>query len=83
MDKMVLGKLELNILPSPWKTVVSRRNADSILRLWNMQEGGMAGEPFEGQDVVTRYFNLPLDVLEIASGSEDGTARLWIPDTDS
>jgi hypothetical protein len=43
----------------------------------------MVGEPFEGQDVVMRCFNSPLDVREIASGSEDGTARLWIPDTDS
>ncbi|KIK42931.1 hypothetical protein CY34DRAFT_82644 [Suillus luteus UH-Slu-Lm8-n1] len=41
----------------------------------------MIGEPWVGHDVAVRCLDWSPNVLEIASGSEDGTIRRWNPDT--
>ncbi|KAG2741890.1 WD40 repeat-like protein, partial [Suillus brevipes Sb2] len=65
---------------SPDETMVVCGNADGRLRLWNIKEGSMIGEPWEGHDVGVMC--LDWSPKEIASGSEDGTIRRWNPDTE-
>ncbi|KAG2741897.1 WD40 repeat-like protein [Suillus brevipes Sb2] len=64
---------------SPDETMVVCGNADGRLRLWNIKEGSMIGEPWEGHDV--GVVCLDWSPKEIASGSQDGTIRRWNPDT--
>ncbi|KIK42299.1 hypothetical protein CY34DRAFT_153406 [Suillus luteus UH-Slu-Lm8-n1] len=66
---------------SPDETMVVCGSADERLRLWNIKEGSMIGEPWEGHDDPVRCLDWSPDALEIASGSEDGTIRRWNPDT--
>jgi WD40 repeat protein len=63
-------------------TIVVSGSVDGRIRLWNIKEGSMIGEPWEGHTAAVRCLDWsPIDALEIASGSEDGTVRRWNPDT--
>ncbi|KAG2745129.1 WD40 repeat-like protein, partial [Suillus brevipes Sb2] len=64
-------------------TTIVSGSADGRLRLWNIKEGSMIDNPWEGHDVnaPVRCLDWSPDALEIASGSQDGTIRRWNPDT--
>jgi WD40 repeat protein len=64
---------------SPDETMVVCGSADDRLRLWNIKEGSMIGEPWEGHDAGVMC--LDWSPKEIASGSQDGTIRRWNPET--
>ncbi|KAG2742134.1 WD40 repeat-like protein [Suillus brevipes Sb2] len=70
-----------SIAVSPDETMVVCGSADGRLRLWNIKEGSMVGEPWEGHDAAVRCLHWSPDALEIASGSQDGTIRRWNPNT--
>ncbi|KAG2060024.1 WD40 repeat-like protein [Suillus hirtellus] len=61
------------------ETMVVCGNVDGTLRLWNIEEGSMVGEPWQGHDDTVRCLDWSSDGLEIASGSQDGTIRRWSP----
>ncbi|KIK40564.1 hypothetical protein CY34DRAFT_87104 [Suillus luteus UH-Slu-Lm8-n1] len=62
-------------------TTVVSGSVDGRLRLWNVKEGSMIGDPWVGHNAPVRCLDWSPDALEIASGSEDGTIRRWNPDT--
>jgi WD40 repeat protein len=64
---------------SPDETMVVYGGVDSRLRLWNIKEGSMIGEPWEGHD--DEVICLDWSPKEIASGSQDGTIRRWNPES--
>ncbi|KAG2060053.1 WD40 repeat-like protein [Suillus hirtellus] len=68
---------------SPYETMVVCGSGDGRLRLWNIKEGSMIGDPWEGHRINTpvRCLDWSRNSLEIASGSQDGTIRRWNPDT--
>jgi WD40 repeat protein len=66
---------------SPDKTLVVSGGADGRLRLWNVKEGSIVGDPWEGHNKAVRRLDWSPNGLEIASGSEDGTIRRWNPPT--
>jgi WD40 repeat protein len=66
---------------SPDETMVVCGGVDGRLRLWNIKEGSMIGEPWEGHDAAVSCLDWSPNALEIASGSEDGTIRRWNSDT--
>ncbi|KAG2059749.1 hypothetical protein BDR06DRAFT_967751 [Suillus hirtellus] len=55
------------------ETMVICGSTDSILRMWNMKEGSMIGDPWEGHNAQVRCLDWSRNSLEIASGSQDGT----------
>jgi WD40 repeat protein len=63
------------------ETIVVSGCVDGGIRLWNIKEGSMIGEPWEGHTAAVRCLDWSPNALEIASGSEDGTIRRWNPDT--
>jgi WD40 repeat protein len=66
---------------SPDETLVISGSADGGLRLWNIEEGRMVSDPWEGHDGPVNCLDWSPNTLEIASGSQDGTIRRWNPDT--
>jgi WD40 repeat protein len=66
---------------SPDETMVVCGSVDGRLRLWNIKEGSMIGEPWKGHDAGVRCLDWSPNMPEIASGSQDGTIRRWNPDT--
>jgi WD40 repeat protein len=70
-----------SIAVSPDEIMVVCGNVDGRLRLWNIKEGSMIGDPWEGHDAAVKCLDWSPNALEIASGSEDGTIRRWNPDT--
>jgi len=54
---------------------------DGRLRLWNIKEGRVVGDPLEGHKDAVRCLDWSPKGLEIASGSRDGTVRRWNPIT--
>ncbi|KAG2740112.1 WD40 repeat-like protein [Suillus brevipes Sb2] len=62
-------------------TTVVSGSLDGRLRLWNIKEGSIIGDPWEGHNATVKCLDWSRDALEIASGSEDGTIRRWNPDT--
>ncbi|KAG2060049.1 WD40 repeat-like protein [Suillus hirtellus] len=66
---------------SPDETMMICGSADGRLRLWNIEEGSMIGDPWEGHNAAVRCLDWSHNPLEIASGSEDGTIRRWNPNT--
>jgi WD40 repeat protein len=67
----------------PDETMVVSGSADGRLRLWNVEEGGVVGDPWEGHSAAVRCLDWSPNTRtrEIASGSEDGTIRRWNPNT--
>ncbi|KAG2738533.1 WD40 repeat-like protein [Suillus brevipes Sb2] len=61
--------------------MVEEEGCNGRLRLWNIKEGSMIGDPWEGHDAPVRCLDWSPDAREIASGSQDGTIRRWNPDT--
>ena len=57
-------------------------SADGRLRLWNIKERKIIGNPWEGHNGPVRCIDSDWsrNALEIASGSADGTLRRWNPD---
>jgi WD40 repeat protein len=55
-------------------------NMDGRLRLWDIVEGSMVGDPWEGHaDAAIWCLDWSPDGQEIASGSQDSTIRRWNP----
>jgi len=54
---------------------------DGRLRLWNIKEGKMVGDPWEMHTAAARCLDWSPNDLEIASASQDSTVRRWNPDT--
>jgi WD40 repeat protein len=70
-----------SIAVSPDETMAVSGSIDGRLRLWNIKEDRVVGDPLEGHKDVVRCLDWSPNGLEIASGSEDGAVRRWIPDT--
>ncbi|KAG2048522.1 WD40 repeat-like protein [Suillus hirtellus] len=73
----------ISMVVSSDETMVICGSADGRLRLWNIKEGSMVGDPWEGHNInaQVRCLDWSRNSLEIASGSQDGTVRRWNPDT--
>ncbi|KAJ8596424.1 WD40 repeat-like protein, partial [Rhizopogon salebrosus TDB-379] len=56
-------------------------SVDGRLRLWNVKEGGVVGDLWEGHSDAVRCLDWSPNTREIASGSQDGTIRRWNPNT--
>ncbi|KAJ8596598.1 hypothetical protein M405DRAFT_135145 [Rhizopogon salebrosus TDB-379] len=56
-------------------------SADGRLRLWNVKDGSVVGNPWEGYRVLVVCLDWSPNAREVASGSEDGTIRRWNPNT--
>ncbi|KAJ8594421.1 WD40 repeat-like protein, partial [Rhizopogon salebrosus TDB-379] len=56
-------------------------SADRRLRLWNVKEGDVVGNPWEGHSAPVKCLSWSPNAREIASGSQDGTIRRWSPNT--
>ncbi|KAJ8590608.1 WD40 repeat-like protein, partial [Rhizopogon salebrosus TDB-379] len=56
-------------------------SVDGRLRLWNVKEGSVVGDPWEGHSDAVRCLDWSPNTREIASGSEDGAIRRWNPNT--
>jgi WD40 repeat protein len=54
---------------------------DGRIRLWNIKEGKMIGEPWDGHGAPVRCLDWFPNSREIANGSQDGTIRRWNLDT--
>jgi WD40 repeat protein len=54
---------------------------DGRLRLWNVKEGSMVGDPWEGHSGSVMWLDWSPNAREIVSGSVDGTIRRWNPNT--
>jgi WD40 repeat protein len=54
---------------------------DARIRLWNVGEGNVIGDHWDGHNAVVRCLDWSPSGLEILNGSEDGTLRRWNPDT--
>jgi len=50
---------------------------DGRIRLWNIKDGRIVGEPWEGHNSPVRCLDWSPNGQEIASGSQDGTIRRW------
>ena len=61
-------------------TMVVSGGVDGRLRLWNIKEGKMVGDPWERHTAPAGCLDWSPNGLEIVSGSEDGTVRRWNPD---
>ncbi|KAG2054103.1 WD40 repeat-like protein [Suillus hirtellus] len=70
-----------SMVVSPDETMVICGSVDGRLRLWNIKEDNMIGDPWEGHDDKVRCLDWSRNSLEIASGSQDGTVRRWNPHT--
>ncbi|KAG2054200.1 WD40 repeat-like protein [Suillus hirtellus] len=70
-----------SMVVSPDETMVICESEDGRLRLWNIKEGSMIGDPWEGHIAAVRCLDWSRNSLEIASGSEDGTIQRWNPNT--
>ncbi|KAG2342734.1 WD40 repeat-like protein [Suillus weaverae] len=66
---------------SPDETMVVCGSGDGRLRLWDIKEGRIIGDPWEGHNDAVRCLDWSPNAPEIVSGSEDGTIRRWNPDT--
>jgi len=76
------GGAVVSIAVSPDETMAMSGSADGRLRVWNIKEGRMVGDPWEMPHTATvRCLDWSPNGLEIASGSDDGTVRRWDPDT--
>ncbi|KAG2060020.1 WD40 repeat-like protein [Suillus hirtellus] len=73
----------ISMVVSPDETMAICGSTDGRLRLWNITEVRMIGDPWEGHssNAPVRCLDWSRDSLEIASGSVDGTIRRWNPDT--
>ncbi|KAG2050092.1 WD40 repeat-like protein [Suillus hirtellus] len=71
----------VSMVVSSDETMVICGSGDGRLRLWDIEEGRMVGDPWEGHDAPVRCLDWSRNSLEIASGSEDGTIRRWNLDT--
>ncbi|KAG2743661.1 WD40 repeat-like protein [Suillus brevipes Sb2] len=78
LESDVIGIGTMTVSPDETMVVSGLR---SRLRLWNIKEGSMIGDPWEGHDAPVRCLDWSPNALEIASGSIDGTIRRWNPDT--
>ncbi|KAJ8597823.1 WD40 repeat-like protein [Rhizopogon salebrosus TDB-379] len=65
----------------PDHSMVVSGSVDGRLRLWNVEEGGAVGDPWEGHSARVRCLDWSPNTREIASGSHDGTIRRWNPNT--
>ncbi|KAG2054105.1 WD40 repeat-like protein [Suillus hirtellus] len=70
-----------SMVVSPDEKMVVCGSIDGRLRVWNIKEGSMIGDPWEGHDDEVMCLDWSRNSLEIASGSEDGTIRRWNPNT--
>jgi WD40 repeat protein len=70
-----------SIAVSPDNTRVVSGSADGRIRLWNVGEGNVIGDPWDGHNAIVRCLDWSPNGLEILSGSEDDTLRRWNPDT--
>jgi WD40 repeat protein len=61
-------------------TMAASGSADGRLRLWNIKEGKMVGDPWEMHTTTARCLDWSPNGLEVASGSKDGTVKRWNPD---
>ncbi|KZT54162.1 WD40 repeat-like protein [Calocera cornea HHB12733] len=50
---------------------------DSTIRIWDINDGALVGEPLMGHDGAVMSVALSLDGALLASGSADKTIRLW------
>jgi WD40 repeat protein len=62
-----------SIAMSPDESMVVSGSADGRLWLWNIREGSMVGNPWEGHNNPVRCLDWSPNAQEIASGSGDGT----------
>ncbi|KAG2054146.1 WD40 repeat-like protein [Suillus hirtellus] len=75
------GEAIFSMVISPDETMVICGSADGRLRLWNIEDGSMIDDLWEGHNATVRCLDWSRNSLEIASGSHDGTIRRWNPDT--
>ncbi|KAJ8597847.1 WD40 repeat-like protein, partial [Rhizopogon salebrosus TDB-379] len=65
----------------PDETMVVIGSADRRLQLWNVKQGSVVGDPWEGHSAPARCLDWSPNTREIASGSHDGTIRRWNSNT--
>jgi len=63
------------------ETMVASGSVDGRIILWNIKEGKMIGEPWNGHAAPVRCLDWSPNSREIASGLQDGTIRRWNLDT--
>ncbi|KAJ8590640.1 WD40 repeat-like protein [Rhizopogon salebrosus TDB-379] len=73
------GVTSMAVCPDQRKVVSG--SVDGRLRLWNVKEGSMVRDPWEGHSAAVRCLDWSPNAREITSGSEDGTIRRWNPIT--
>jgi WD40 repeat protein len=73
--------MSLAVSADQTKVVSGGSGVDGRLLLWNMKEGGVVGDPWEGHCDAVRCLDWSPNTREIVSGSEDDTIRRWNPNT--
>ncbi|KAG2742146.1 WD40 repeat-like protein [Suillus brevipes Sb2] len=73
------GGIVNTIAVSPDGLMVAGACGDGRVRLWNIKEGSLVGQPWEGNNdqVRCRCLDWSPNGAEVAGGSEDGTIRRW------
>ncbi|KIK42319.1 hypothetical protein CY34DRAFT_805062, partial [Suillus luteus UH-Slu-Lm8-n1] len=62
---------------SPDGLMVVGKCRDGRVRLWNIKEGRLIGQPWEGNDVQVMCLDWSPNGAEVAGGLEDGTIQRW------
>jgi WD40 repeat protein len=64
---------------SPDRLMVAGAYGDGRVRLWNIKEGSLVGQPWEGNNdgVLVQCLDWSPNGAEVAGGSKDGTIRRW------
>ena len=62
---------------SPDTRLIATTSAEKLVRLWDVQTGGMVGEPLHGHTDEVWEVSFSRDSRLLASASDDRTVRIW------
>ncbi|KIK42306.1 hypothetical protein CY34DRAFT_805050 [Suillus luteus UH-Slu-Lm8-n1] len=71
------GGLEHIMAVSPDGLMVAGACGDGRVRLWDIKEGSLVGQPWEGNHDGAMCLDWSPNGAEVAGGSQDGTIRRW------